>query len=194
MRAFVAVVPPRQVVEHLVEHVEPRRLGGDPGAHWRWTRPEHLHLTLAFLPDLPAHAEELLVHEVEDWAGRHAPAELRLAGAGAFPDPWSARVLWLGVADDSAQRESLARWARGIRAVASRAGVRVQGRTFHPHVTLARARGGRAAPASRLVQALDPYVSPTWTAEEICLVASHLGQGPGGTPRYEVQHRWVLRA
>jgi 2'-5' RNA ligase len=194
MRAFVAVVPPWHVVEHLLDHLEPRRLGGDPGGHWRWTRPEQLHLTLAFLPELPARAEEPFVHEVQEWAGRHAPAQLRLTGAGAFPDPTSARVLWVGVDDASAPSADLGRWAHGIRALASRAGARVEGRSFHPHVTVARARGGRPAPASRLVQALDTYVSPAWTAEEVCLVASHLGQGPGGTPRYEVQHRWVLRA
>ena len=193
MRAFVAVVPPWHVVEHLQEHLEPRRLGGDPGGRWRWTRPEHLHLTLAFLPELSARSEEPFVDEVEGWAARHAQAELRLAGAGAFPDPLSARVLWVGVDDTCAQPEGLTRWAHGIRALASRTGARVEGRTFHPHVTIARARGGRPAPASRLVQALDGYTSPAWTAEEVCLVTSHLGQGPGGTPRYEVQHRWVLR-
>ncbi|MCE0486070.1 RNA 2',3'-cyclic phosphodiesterase [Ornithinimicrobium sediminis] len=192
MRAFLAVVPPQEVVQDLQDFVEPRRRGGDPAGQWRWTRPEQLHLTLAFLPDLPARAEEPLAEEMAEWASHREPARLRLCRAGAFPDPAGARVLWLGVSAPPPAPEVLTDWARGIRARASRAGARVQGRAFRAHLTVARSRGGRPASGGRLVQALDGYLSPSWWADEVCLVASHLGQGPHGTPRYEVRHRWAL--
>jgi RNA 2',3'-cyclic 3'-phosphodiesterase len=199
MRAFVALLPPPPVVEDLEGHLAPRRGGGDPDRCWRWTPADQLHVTLAFLPDLESRAEEPVVEEVQAWAEAHPPAQLRLAGAGAFPDPLSARVLWVGVDDTSAgwsvpSGGVLSGWARDIRARCSRAGARVQGRAFSPHLTVARSRGHRPTPAGRLVQALDTYRSMPWTAAEVVLLASHLGQGPRGTPRYEELHRWVLRA
>jgi 2'-5' RNA ligase len=39
---------------------------------------------------------------------------------------------------------------------------------------------------SRWVQLLDAYIGPDWVADRIELVASYLGQGPRGRPRYEV--------
>lgn len=191
MRAFLAVVPPLEVVESVTTFLEPRRdaLAGE--GRWRWTRDEHLHLTLAFLPELEEWREEELVALGEDWAQRHTPAEMSLAGAGAFPDPGHARVLWAAV--EEAAPGTLATWATGLRAVASRAGVQVDGTRFSPHLTLARSVG-RPHPAGHLLQSLDTLRTPSWVADEVALVASWLGQGPGGTPRYEVRHTWELTA
>lgn len=185
MRAFLAVVPPLEVVEDLVSFLEPRRDALAASRQWRWTRPEHLHLTLAFLPELQEDREERLIEEGEAWAQRHAPTTLRLRQAGAFPDPGRARVLWAAVEED--HPGTLAAWARDLRALCSRAGARVDGTRFSPHVTLARAVG-RPRAAGHLLQALDTLRTPAWTADEVALVASFLGQGPGGTPRYEVRH------
>lgn len=214
MRAFIAVVPPEGVIDQLTDFLEPRRDALAPRGRWRWTRPEHLHLTLAFLPELDEWREEELVHAGMEWAARTSPLALQLAGAGAFPDPGAARVLWAGVretrdlrAEDEAGVQTdlggavatapgtagvgLATWAKGLRALASRSGSRVDGTRFSPHVTLARAVG-RPGPAGHLVQALDTLVTSTWTADEVHLVRSFLGQGPGGTPRYETRHTWTV--
>lgn len=187
MRAFLAIVPPPEVVEALETFLQPRRDAVANRREWRWVRPEHLHLTLAFLPDLQEWREEVLIEEGQRWADRHTPAVLTLVGAGAFADPGAARVLWAGVREATA----LEPWAKGLRAVANHAGVRVDGTRFHPHLTLARAIG-RPRPAGQLVQSLDTLSLPPWVASEVVLVASHLGQGPGGTPRYEVRHAWRL--
>lgn len=189
MRAFLALVPPTEVIEQLDDVLAPRRDALAPRGEWRWTRPEHRHLTLAFLPELDDWREEDLVEAGQRWADRTAPARMSLRGAGAFPDPGAARVLWAGV--DEAGPGTLEHWARTLRALASRAGGRVDGTRFLPHVTLARSVGGPRA-AGHLLQALDTVETSTWTADEVCLVRSELGQGPGGTPRHTVLHRWTL--
>lgn len=189
MRVFVAVVPPAPVVEAVEEFLQPRRDALAAQGRWRWTRSEHLHLTLAFVPDLDAWREEGLVEAGEEFAARQQPLDLCLSGAGAFPDPGAARVLWAGV--DEERPGTLADWAAGTRRVLSRAGARVEGTRFTPHVTLARSVGGRHA-AGHLVQALDTLRTPTWTVDELVLVASWLGEGPNNTPRHEVRHRWTL--
>lgn len=194
MRAFIAVVPPQEVTEQLTTFLEPRRDALAPHGRWRWTRPEHLHLTLAFLPELEEWREEQLIEDGMAWAGRTSPLTLHLRGAGAFPDPGSARVLWAAVeahrpTDDPV--DPLSAWAKALRALASHAGARVDGTRFTPHVTLARAVGG-PHPAGHLVQALDTLDLSPWTVDGVSLVRSHLGQGPRGTPRYEVRHTWEL--
>ena len=42
------------------------------------------------------------------------------------------------------------------------------------------------------LEVLDTYAGPTWTAREISLVASHLGEGPNKRPRYEVVETFPL--
>lgn len=212
MRAFIAVIPPEEVTEQLTTFLEPRRDALAGQGDWRWTRPEHLHLTLAFLPELEEWREEQLLEDGMAWAARTSPLTLRLRGAGAFPDPGAARVLWAAVAEQPSAPSptgdtvgslsdphlptgdtvgSLAAWAKALRALASHAGARVDGTRFSPHVTLARAVGGRHL-AGHLVQALDTLDTSPWTVDEVHLVRSHLGQGPRGTPRYEVRHTWEL--
>ena len=67
----------------------------------------------------------------------------------------------------------------------SRAGARVDGQRFHPHVTLARL--GRPANVTSWVRLLDAYDGPRWHVDEVALVASHLGEGPRRRPRHEVR-------
>ncbi|WP_131106099.1 2'-5' RNA ligase family protein [Ornithinimicrobium sufpigmenti] len=226
MRAFVAVLPPPEVIDQLTSFLEPRRdalAAADTYPRWRWTRPEHFHLTLAFLPELDEWREESLEEEGMRWAARATPLTLRLAGAGAFPDPGAARVLWAAVREEPTEPEEseksgesensgeatgpaesekleesdergqsgLRAWAAATRALASRAGARVDGTRFSPHVTVARV-AGRPGPAGHLVQALDTLHTDAWTADEVCLIRSHLGQGPRGTPRYEVLQTWPV--
>lgn len=188
MRAFIALLPPPEVTDELDSFLEPRRDALAPRGHWRWTRREHRHLTLAFLPSLDEWREEQLIRDGEDWADRHTPVQLRLSGAGAFPSPDRARVLWAGIGEGG---PILADLSRTVRGVVSHSGVQVDGTRFVPHVTVGRA-AGRPRAAGHLVQALDTLRSSSWLADEVCLLASHLGQGPGGTPRYEVRHRWQL--
>jgi 2'-5' RNA ligase len=87
-------------------------------------------------------------------------------------------VLWAGLDGDF---DAL---YRGARAAASTAGAAVDGQRFRAHLTLARL--ARPANVSRWVRLLDAYAGPTWTVDEVALVASYLGEGPRRRPRHEV--------
>jgi len=181
---FVALVPPEEVAAHLDEFLAVRR----EAATFRWTLADQLHVTLAFLGDVPDPRLDDLVERMERAARRRAPVVTGVAGGGAFPDAASARVLWAGLALDAAGREELARMATGARAAASKAGIVVDGRRFRPHLTLARL--GRPQEVSSWVRLLDTYVGPAWPTSTWSLVASHLGQGPRRRPRYEIVERF----
>jgi 2'-5' RNA ligase len=184
MRLFAALVPPDEVLEHLAEFLQPRVEAGD---ELRWTDDNQRHVTLAFLPDVADRAYDELVERLERAARRNTPMFLALAGAGAFPSASYARVLWTGVTDEDGAVRPL---ARSVRGASAKAGAAPKGGPFHPHVTLARFR--RPTEAARWIRILETYASPPWRARKVVLVESHLGQGRGHRPRYEIRETFAL--
>ncbi len=179
LRMFVALAPPEVAVAHLDDFLEPRR---EHGA-FRWSPPDQLHVTLAFLESVPEHRLDELVESLGAAAARRTAFEARIAGGGAFPDPARSRVLYAGLDLTEAARTELDRLAVGARAAAVSSGLVVDGRRFRPHVTVARL--ARPTETTRWVWLLDAYAGPTWAADHLTLMASYLGQGPRGRPRYE---------
>jgi len=180
MRCFVAVLPPAEALDDLAEFLEPRR----DVAPFRWTSPEQVHLTLAFVGDLPEYRLDDFTERLERAAGRRKPVRTAIHGGGAFPHVSGARVVWAGLDLDEQDRLELRRTAEGVRAAANRAGAAVDGQRFRPHLTVARC--GRPTEVTDWVRLLDAYRGPEFTVEAFSLVASYLGEGPRGRPRYEV--------
>jgi 2'-5' RNA ligase len=187
MRMFVAVLPPAGVLEHLEEFLTPRQ-EAEPA--FRWTVPDQWHVTLAFMPSVADRHLDDLQERLARAAARRTPFALGLVGGGAFPGLARAKVLYAGVRTDASGTVELGRLATGARAAATKAGTETGGGRFHPHVTLART--GRPVEATRWLRVLDAYRGPTWTATEMALVASHLGEGPRRRPRYELLDTFAL--
>lgn len=179
MRAFVAVVPPAEVVQHLDDFLSVRR----EAAQFRWSDADQWHVTLAFTAALPDRSLDELDDLLSETAARHEGFGMRVCGCGAFPHPDGARVLYASLEpDDDGTR--LERRSGTFRTTLSRAGARVDGQRFRPHLTLARL--GRPANVTSWVRLLDAYEGPRWEVGEVALVASHLGEGPRRRPRHEV--------
>lgn len=178
-RMFVAVVPPPAALRHLAAALE-RRPSGDAGL--RWTTHEQWHLTLVFLPAVDPRVLDDVVERLRRVAARRSVVEACVAGAGAFPSARRARVVWAGLSAEDGGEE-LRLLAAGCRAAAARARVDVPDSRFTPHLTLARLP--RPGDVSATVRALEDYRGPTWPADAVHLIASHLGKGPGGRPLYE---------
>jgi len=176
---FAALVPPPEALEDLGEFLAPRQ-EAEPG--FRWTLPEQWHLTLAFLPAVADRHLDDLVERLGRAAHRRTPFTLRVTGGGAFPGPERAKVLYAALECD--RTEELTRLATGARAAAAKAGTEVDGRRFHPHLTLARV--GRPVEATRWLRVLAAYRGPPWNVSSVSLIRSHLGEGPRGRPRYEL--------
>lgn len=182
----MALVPPREAVEDLEEFLAPRR----EAAPFRWATPEQFHLTLAFLAEVADRRLDELIERLGRAGRRRTAFPARIAGGGAFPNAGRARVVWAGLELDEHARTELTRLATGARAAASKSGIAVDGQRFRAHVTLARL--GRPAEVSTWVRLLDGYRGPEWAADRATLVASYLGQGPRGRPRYEVVDEFPL--
>lgn len=188
-RLFVAVHPPADALAELAAVVDGVRDATPPGL--RWSPPELWHVTVAFLGAVPVAALAAVEAELAHVARRHAPAHVRIAGAGRFGD----RVLWAALHDADADggRAGL----RALRALAGatvrrigKAGIPVDAGAFKAHLTLARSRGG--ADLHPVIARLRDFSGRPWTAGELTLVRSRLGAGPEGRPAYETVGAWPI--
>lgn len=124
LRLFTAIAIPFDVAETLG-----RRQAGLPGARWRPA--EALHVTLAFYGEMDERRADDLASELARIPG--GVFEIELKGVGAFGDAHRSHTLWAGVETN----ERLNVLAGRCRSAAERAGVRMEPRAYHPHVTLA---------------------------------------------------------
>jgi 2'-5' RNA ligase len=183
VRLFVDLAPPAAVLDDLDAACAPLRPGrGD----LRWTSRALWHITLAFLGEVSEDGLTRLLPRLARAAGRHRAFGLSLAGAGAFPSPARANVLWIGVSGD---RKGLGELAMSVGAGARRAGAPPPDarHRYRPHVTLARCR--MPADVGPVVAELSGYQGPAWTAEDVHLIRSTLGP----EPRYETLGTWKLK-
>jgi 2'-5' RNA ligase len=183
VRLFVGLAPPAAALDDLDAACAPFRLVRDD---LRWTSRELWHVTLAFLGEVSEETLVRLLPRLERAAGRHRPFSVNVAGAGAFPKPLRANVLWSGI---SGNRRALGDLAQTVAAAARRAGATPPDadRRFTPHLTLARCRA--PVDVREIVATLGRYQGPVWTVEEFYLIRSTLD----GQPRYETLKTWKLR-
>ncbi|BBL80660.1 RNA 2',3'-cyclic phosphodiesterase [Rubrobacter xylanophilus] len=166
MRAFVAILPPREVREALS-----RAARSLPVIGVRWVRPENIHLTLKFLGEVPEDLIPRMSAALSEVARLEHPFRIEPEGFGAFPSPERARVLWAGIGEGSERLEEL---AAAVEEALSPLGFERERRPFRAHLTLGRARGR----PTRLETVEPDREIPGFTAGALHLMRS--AQGPSG--------------
>ncbi|WP_166178118.1 RNA 2',3'-cyclic phosphodiesterase [Rubrobacter tropicus] len=132
MRVFVAVFPPPEVQQALIEAA---RL--TPTNAFRLTAPERVHLTLKFLGDVPPDSLPRITATLEPIRRDHEPFDVLTSSFGVFPSPRRARVLWAGLGEGKEQMRSL---AQTVETLLEPEGFQPEKKSFMPHITLGRAR------------------------------------------------------
>lgn len=176
MRAFIAISIPLQFRQALADQAS------GLGHHAREVRVvplDNLHLTLAFLGEVPPHTVDSVRSGMEAAAVNHQPFDIGLGVGGTFPRRGEPRVAWVGVNGDldAAQdlQSSITREMRQLN-------IRADDRPFSPHVTLARI-SRQTTPSARIsiarrVEAFDLGALGHFTVAAISLRESDLT--PGG--------------
>jgi RNA 2',3'-cyclic 3'-phosphodiesterase len=144
-RLFVAVPLSGDATTAVTEVVERIRAGEPEGRGVRWVRLDGLHLTLRFLGPTPEDRVPDLAAAVADVARDAEPFEITVRGAGSFPPTGRPRTIWLDIRNGVEHLEALA--ARLDDRLAG-SGWERERRPFRAHLTLARADGVRAGPAT----------------------------------------------
>jgi RNA 2',3'-cyclic 3'-phosphodiesterase len=181
MRLFVGI-PLGDAVVHDLTAVVARLRGGARTGGLRWSEPESWHITLQFLGSTSEERFRCLTARLGEV--NTAPVPVQLGEIGCFD---RAGVLFV----DVAVTPGLAALQERVLAATSHCGFVAETRPFHPHITLARAKGqGRGAGLHELPDKVRG--NPTFarfTAREFLLYESHLGSGGS---RYEVKARFSL--
>jgi 2'-5' RNA ligase len=112
----------------------------------RWLPEEQLHLTLSFLGDVEASADDRLREALREV--RVPPFFLPLRGLGVFNSRGRPSVVWAGVGKGHPHLFGL---HRRIQDAVLYAGLEADLKPFHPHVTIGRAKGIS-------LQALQPFL------------------------------------
>lgn len=157
MRLFIAIRLSEEMEKSLLDiQGQLRRLG----VRGNYTRPENLHLTLAFIGE---YSEPDKVLEAMSTLSIR-PVELRLQGLGSFGELW-----WAGL-EESAELYGL---VRQLRLALAQAGIPFDRKKFLPHITLLR------KPEYRHVPDLAALSIPgtAMKAKQISLMLSTRGKG-----------------
>jgi RNA 2',3'-cyclic 3'-phosphodiesterase len=172
IRAFIAITPPATLQQTMAEV---RQVFERLSLPWRWVRPDHIHLTLRFLGNVPDESVTSLFQAMEQATQGQTAFPLRARALGCFPHPARPRVLWVGLDDPS---QALGRLNERLMAALAPLGFPSEDRPFHPHLTLARAQN--RMPSSQLFPVLKTYQNMDFgelLVTQLHLVQSHLKRG-----------------
>ncbi|OLE52031.1 MAG: 2'-5' RNA ligase [Acidobacteria bacterium 13_1_20CM_3_53_8] len=179
-RMFCAVPLSEDVRESVARYIESlRHLAPDVRASW--DRPEKMHITLKFLGDIEASRVEALSRAAERAAREVEAFILLITGAGVFPARGLARVLWLGIEDETG---SLARLQSALETESEREGFRREERSFHPHLTIARLRKPEGARKIAQLHQDTGFEAVRFPVSELLVIRSELG--PQGSRYTEI--------
>ena len=171
LRVFCAVEPPAEVRGQVGAYIADLR---EKFSHVRasWERQEKLHLTLKFFGEIkPSRIDELKA-AAERAAARVSAFPIKLNGTGAFPPKGPARVLWLGVADETG---GLAALQRQLEDECSAEGFPREPRAYSPHLTLARLRTPAGVRPLAALHLESEFASEVFRVSELVVMRSELG-------------------
>lgn len=179
MRLFVGIALASEVEKELSEAVARLQT---PRDRLRWTTPESWHITLQFLGNTDQKHCDCVLEKLAQIHG--AVVQVRLGSFGFFN---RAGVFFV----DVVSTVELAALAERVASGTARCGFVAETRPYHPHITLARAKGeGR----DRALKALEVRVPQGakfagFRATEFLLYESHTMQEGA---KYEVRGRFQL--
>jgi len=131
IRSFVAVSLPAEVRARLEQCGKQLK---SLGLYGSFPKSDSFHLTLKFLGNIPEQKVEAIGSALERAVTGVAPFQLEVKGLGVFPNPSSARVVWIGFE----KSEPLTLLQARVEQVLEDLEFPREDRPFQPHLTLAR--------------------------------------------------------
>ena len=192
MRLFAAIVPPRDVLQEVVDVVDSVRstLEPDPGPSRWWRRPagkgagdrsttatvnlelrrpdiDRMHIPITHFGNVTLGDSMKLADALRAKAGTWSRPVVRFAGAAALEFPGDESV-WATLAGDV---EGLKVVGRGVPEVVKRLGFFVDRRVFRPWLSVGTITDDTTAPyLERLVAAIEGLEGRSWTVDAVWLM------------------------
>lgn len=176
IRAFLAFEIPESVRNVLAGEVDRLRRSLPPA---RWIGPENLHLTVKFLGQVERPRLDKLNLGLVERLEELSPVEFQLGGAGFFPSPSQARVVWVG-----GRAKGIEAVVQEVESVAAMQGFRQERDEWRIHLTIARLdRPWPRYAAEELISWGEDLSLPRFTgAQLVCFESRLLRTGSVYTP------------
>lgn len=171
LRLFYAIEVPAEIRNEL------EKFGVALDRQWRPVKPEQMHITLAFMGEVPEDRLERVIKAGEAAAASVSRFAVELSDTSCFPESGGPKVLYARVDGGN----TLAQLADHLR---NELVDLVDGKKFKPHLTLARSRGDLARRVLRKFKG-------NWPVETISLFRSTPGES--GT-RHECIQKFNLKS
>ncbi|AFM00209.1 2'-5' RNA ligase [Desulfitobacterium dehalogenans ATCC 51507] len=130
MRAFVGIDFTEEIKDEIYGFQQKLKGYAQRG---RWKHRDNFHLTLKFLDEISPAQKTDIDEALLRLCQRESPFNLELKGLGVFTGKESIRVLWLGLAGDIQEMESL---HQKVSQALVLLGFPPERRRFSPHITL----------------------------------------------------------
>lgn len=169
-RIFTAIDISDEARAKTTNYIENLR-GAFPKVRVGWEQAEKLHLTLKFFGDIDEKQLENLTEAVENAASRISNFKLQISGTGVFPAVGRARILWLGLKEETGSLKNL---YEIFETECEQIGFPKDKRNFNPHLTIARLREPNKAAELIGFHTKSKFVSLSFDARELIVFQSRL--------------------
>ncbi|MBI4431443.1 MAG: RNA 2',3'-cyclic phosphodiesterase [Candidatus Omnitrophica bacterium] len=186
MRAFLALDLSNSFGKAVEDTIKKLK---ESGVHASFVRSEQVHLTLAFFEDIPEMTAQEITRELKErFAQNRLQIFVSLGNLGVFPDRKQPRLIWREIVEKGGALHNL---KRTVDAALRSFGFPVEGRTFKPHLTIARIKERHSAgfPESIFQPDFSPPLTGPTLIKELAFFKSVLT--PSG-PIYSVISRIPL--
>ena len=134
IRTFVAIEIPSEIQEKINElQIKLKPLAGGIS----WVRSQNIHLTLKFLGEIDQNLLGSVISTVTQAAEGFTPFQIKILGAGFFPNAQRPRVIWVGCEETS---HRLLRLQTTLENSLATIGFEKEKRKFSPHLTIGRVK------------------------------------------------------
>ena len=121
------------------------------GANVKLVEPENIHITLKFLGDTNEEYADRIDEIMKDAVKNSNPFEIKLKGAGVFPNQNYIKVIWIGIENG----EQIGKIASKIDEKISELGFEKERRRFSAHLTIARVKSAKNK--EKLLELIEKY-------------------------------------
>ncbi len=167
MRAFVGFFTTRTIYDH----VEKLKEESASFLRGKWIEPQNLHMTFQFLGDINQKQALSVLQNLQRIAESTSPFRVQYRSLGVFPDRRRPRILWIGVAKGD---NRLKRIATDVARMNKIAGISVDSKPFHPHVTICRIKETDKRKLSNVMNKYKGFSFGEETVDRIALISSSL--------------------
>jgi len=136
IRSFIAFDIDNETVLKKIMEIQATIAKAD--ADVKFVEPKNIHVTVRFLGDINASVVEKIYEEMRKI--KFTPFDIKICGAGAFPNLRYPRVLWAGITEGANQLQSI---SNQLEPLLRSLGFRPDPKGFSPHLTIARVKSGR---------------------------------------------------